>query len=94
MAYGFPITVTHRTTVHTQCPFNGEWDYYTVEVYPTLAPGNFLRTEQLQEICNGQRGRKASQEDLALALRTALPEWCKGRVTGQHGNNTSTVVEF
>lgn len=78
----------HETTVHGKCPINSKWDYYTLVVTTT----EFIRCEDIEEICDFVRGKTMSQEEMASHLRATLPHHCSIELRGRHGQNCKTTV--
>ena len=78
----------HTTTIHGKCPLNGRWDYYTL----TVTTDDFLRVEELEEICDFVRGKAMSQEEIADELSRTLPPHCTIEMTGRHCQNCQTVT--
>lgn len=78
----------HKTTIHAKCPLNGSWDYYTV----TVSTKEFLKCEELEEVCDFVRGKNMEQERIADELKATLPGDCTVKLEGRHGQNTELTV--
>ena len=80
----------HKTTIHACCPYSPEWDYYEL----TFETRGFLQCEKLQEICNGVRGLKVTQEAVFEHVASGLLGVADGKLilVGRHGNNGGLTI--
>jgi ribonuclease I len=78
----------HETTIHGRCPINAQWDYYTLRVETE----EFIRAEDIEEMCDFVRGKSMPQEQIAAELRATLPAHCRIELRGRHGQNCQTTV--
>lgn len=80
---------THKTTIHTRCPYAPVWDYYTV----TVTTKDFLQCEKLQEICDEIRGKELTQESVFEYIRSKIHPPALVTVKGRHGQNGRLVID-
>jgi len=78
----------HETTVHTRCPYAPVWAYYAV----TIRTNQFIKTEDIQAICDSFRGNEITQEDLADLLEASLPKHTSFTIEGRHGQNGKLTI--
>ena len=80
----------HTTTIHARCPYVPEWDYYQL----TFETQNVLQCEDLQEICNGVRGKTLTQEAVFERVADGLSVVAVGKLTlvGRHGSNGGLTI--
>lgn len=78
----------HKTTIHARCPYAPVWDYYTL----TVRINTFVRTEDIQKICDEVRGQEMTQEDIADKIEAALPPRTGFTIKGRHGQNGRLII--
>ena len=78
----------HETTIHSRCPYAPVWDYYTLLVETT----EFIRCEQIQEVCDAVRGKSLTQEAVFEFIRERIKPPAKITLSGRHGQNGRLVI--
>jgi hypothetical protein len=78
----------HKTVIHARCPYAPVWDYYTLVVRIDA----FIRTEDIQKICDEVRGQEMTQEDVADRIEAALPPRTSFTLKGRHGQNGRLII--
>lgn len=80
----------HKTIIHGKCPINGSWDYYNV----TIKTNEFIKCEEVEELCDFLRGKTLEQERIAEQLHATIGVKHFLKVEGRHGQNTKLAVEL
>ena len=80
----------HTFNIHAKCPMvpHEQWDYYTVSVQTE----DLIDVHALESVMDSVRGIRATQEEIAEAIKQQLSCEAMVEVCGKHSQNSTTTV--
>ena len=80
----------HTFQIHALCPLvqHTQWDYYDV----CVETNTIVDVHYLETVMNAVRGKKLTQEEIAIEIKKQLPIDCQVKIFGMHSQSSKSVV--